>query len=144
MSEAKRPSRPWPSLEERLWRQVDRTGDCWLWTGNASLGGYGSIGVSPERRRELVHRVVWELTHGPIPEDRHVSRLCGQKLCVRPSHLQLSATAPEPPRPRLTAKERVKIRAALASGKTHREFANRFHVSAATIGRIARRVENGH
>src|SRR5690242_16874148 len=34
-------------IEERLWRRVDATGDCWLWTGSTTKAGYGQIVDKP-------------------------------------------------------------------------------------------------
>lgn len=31
------------SLSTRFFRKVDRTATCWIWTGNTSRNGYGSI-----------------------------------------------------------------------------------------------------
>jgi hypothetical protein len=30
-------------VEDRFWAKVDRSGDCWLWTGGVSNGGYGAF-----------------------------------------------------------------------------------------------------
>ena len=75
-----------PTLSERLWAKVDKSGNCWIWTG-AKSGGYGQI----KRDGENIgtHRVSYEEAYGPIPEGLVVDHLCHSKLCVRPSHLQV-------------------------------------------------------
>jgi hypothetical protein len=43
----------WPerTLAERFWEKVDRSGDCWLWTGCRTPDGYGLIRISGQGRR---------------------------------------------------------------------------------------------
>lgn len=73
-------------LEPRLWPQVDASGDCWLWLGHTSTAGYGRIHVNG--RQDYVHRIVYELLVGPIPEGLHIDHLCRVRTCVNPDHLQ--------------------------------------------------------
>ncbi len=86
------------SLEDRFWSKVDKSGDCWLWTGTKSTNGYGNFGVAHGHR--VAHRVAYELTTGPIPvgleldHDCHNKALtcnggdeCPHRACCNPSHL---------------------------------------------------------
>ena len=66
------------SVEDR----IERTDDCWLWTGAVQSAGYGNTGQG------LAHRVVYTETHGVIPEGLEVDHLCSNKLCVNPEHLE--------------------------------------------------------
>lgn len=77
-----RPPRP---LEERLWSKVDASGDCWLWTAHVA-DGYGYIRDGTKTCR--VHRVVWELLVGPIPDGMQLDHLCRVRRCVNPDHLE--------------------------------------------------------
>ncbi len=76
-------------LAERFWRKVDKSGDCWLWTGSKNSKGYGNIGVDGKTRR--AHRIAWELENGPIPDGVEVCHSCDNPSCVRVSHLFLGA-----------------------------------------------------
>jgi hypothetical protein len=74
------------SPEIRFWKHVDKTADCWLWTG-AQCKGYGQLS-SPKRSR-YAHRLSWEISNGDIPEGLQVLHRCDTPLCVRPDHLFL-------------------------------------------------------
>jgi hypothetical protein len=82
--------------QERFWFQVDHTDTCWLWTGHRNNKGYGYLGFGTNGKRtwHLVHRLSWEWTYGPIPDDLCVLHHCDRPSCVRPDHLFLG-TRPE-------------------------------------------------
>ena len=79
-----RPVRP---VADRLWERVDRSGDCWLWTGAITGVGYGHIYA--DGRLAYTHRLAYELTYGPIPEGLFVCHHCDNPPCCRPEHLFL-------------------------------------------------------
>jgi HNH endonuclease len=75
---------------DRFWSQVERTSDCWLWTGHVNRDGYGQFKVTdrPGHYRTVrAHRWAWEVTHGPVPAGLTLDHLCGRPACVRPDHL---------------------------------------------------------
>ncbi len=79
-------SRP---IAERLWEKVDKSGECWLWTGSRGCtlrGDYGKI--SYEGRTTTAHRAAYLIEVGPIPDGWDVDHLCRNRLCVRPGHLE--------------------------------------------------------
>lgn len=72
---------------EHFWMRVDKSGDCWLWTG-ALDQGYGAV---QWRGRVLrTHRVAYEIEHGRIPAGMMVDHICRNRTCVNPQHLRLA------------------------------------------------------
>ena len=92
-----------PSLEERFWAKVNRSGgphECWTWTASLSTGGYGQINI--DRRPVPAHRVAYELLKGAIPDGLDIDHLCHtrdtscrldrecpHRRCCNPSHLEI-------------------------------------------------------
>lgn len=67
--------------------------DCLLWTGAVQkVHGYGlhSWWVEGRSRTRRAHRLMWELTQGPIPDGLLVLHDCDVRLCGR--HLHLGTT----------------------------------------------------
>ena len=75
------------TTEQRFWEKVDKSGDCWNWTGAKSSNGYGAFRVNSNQHRS--HRYSYELIYGAIPAGKHVCHHCDNKICVRVSHLFL-------------------------------------------------------
>ncbi len=78
------PKQPINDYRERIMPVMD---GCELWTGTILSSGYGQVKI--RGRRYLAHRWVYEQEVGPIPEELEIDHLCGQKACVRPSHLEV-------------------------------------------------------
>lgn len=79
------------TFADRFWARVDKTGDCWIWTGGCCRGGYGHVkqpGLGHLSTMLYTHRVSWTLTHGD-PGALHVLHRCDNPPCVRPDHLFL-------------------------------------------------------
>lgn len=73
------------TIEERFWRKVDRSGDCWIWTGSRNHKGYGRLQATGGVRQ--AHRLSWEIHRGPIPAGHEVCHRCDTPPCVNPDHL---------------------------------------------------------
>lgn len=71
----------------RFWARVQRTEGCWLWQGAASDAGYGQVWNG--ERVIGAHRAAVLLSAREIPKGSHVHHVCGEPLCVRPSHLEV-------------------------------------------------------
>lgn len=87
------------SLGVRFWAKVDRSGNCWLWTGGRTSYGYGKLSTADGIR--FAHRIVYEWAYGPIPTGLCIDHLCHNadmscpgalqcrhRLCVNPTHME--------------------------------------------------------
>ncbi|MEU6056957.1 HNH endonuclease [Streptomyces sp. NPDC047097] len=73
--------------EERFFSAVTKTTDHWLWNGGVcKANGLGQLGYGGYN--QTAGRVSWLITYGPLPKGARVSPTCGERLCVRPSHLR--------------------------------------------------------
>jgi hypothetical protein len=73
-------------LRTRIMSRIDAGPDgCWEWTG-ALVRGYGVVSVG--KRTRYVHRVLFELEHGPIGDGLDLDHLCRRPTCVNPAHLE--------------------------------------------------------
>lgn len=72
--------------EERFFVQVQTAGDCWIWAGSKTVGGYGKFVA--DRRSFLAHRWSYEFLRAEIPEGLKLDHLCVNPACVNPWHLE--------------------------------------------------------
>ena len=79
--------RPRP-IAERIWDKVETPDTCWLWTGAKNDRGYGTVWDLERRSRVYVHRALFQLLVGPIPEGLELDHLCRNPGCVNPAHLE--------------------------------------------------------
>jgi hypothetical protein len=148
-------------FERRLWERVEKTRSCWLWRGNVQGDGYGTIMM--DGRLWLVHRCVWTVLRGPIPEGVQLLHTCDTPACCNPDHLflgsqldniadmvrkgrQRGAPGSAHPAAKLTDDDVRAIRAIpvlpLRGGRKQqdRELALKYGVSASLISQIRRGV----
>lgn len=149
----------------RFWKYVDKTpgfgpwGDCWRWTGTPEASGYARFYLT-HTTRNYVHRISYELHHGPIPPDLETRHKCGVRLCVNVAHLSVG-TAKDNAADRdghgktvrgerywsakLTANDVKIIRSEFQTGKwSKKALARRFDVSATLIFQIVNRQSWRH
>lgn len=143
-----------PSPEERFWSQIDKSGDCWTWTGRKDKAGYGMMSIKKKGKR--CNRFSWEIHHGPIPRGLYVCHSCDNPSCVNPAHLFLGNDADNMHdmiakgrnkrigkkgethhMAKLTEQLVLDIRSEIAKDKKQYELAKQFNVGRCTISLIS-------
>jgi len=74
-----------------LSRKIVKDGDCILWTGAKNGAGYGVRFTSRRdgpRKQKTIHRIVYKICHGSIPDGAHILHSCDRPACVNPAHLR--------------------------------------------------------
>lgn len=81
-----------PPIRDRIFAKLAQDPEtcCWLWQGSTSGGfrgrWYGEIQY--ERRRWPVHRLVYTLFVGEVPDGMVIDHMCGEPRCCNPGHLE--------------------------------------------------------
>jgi hypothetical protein len=149
-------ARPRIPLPTRFWANVQKTANCWLWTGSMTQGGYGRIFNAQKGVTQYAHRIAWELHFGTIPTGLLVCHHCDNPRCVRPDHLFLGTIRDNAYD--MVAKRRysrgpaklaevdvLTIRARYVIGDIiYKTLADQYGVSRTTIGKIIRREKWRH
>lgn len=148
-------------LSERFWIRVDKSKECWEWTGAVFKNGYGCYDAAKGRTRKA-HRLVWEETYGQIPEGKYVCHRCDNRRCVNPAHLFLGTASDNSadmvakgraragvgeskPNAKLTASDIVDIRRAYATGKeTYDSIAKRYGTTKQNVRAVVKRQSWKH
>lgn len=148
-------------VEQRFWQYVNKTNDCWLWTGATRHFGYGVINMGGHNgHAERAHRLSWIMHNGEIPKDLCVCHKCDNPSCVNPNHLFLGTRADNNhdmqkkgrcdtvKRPKgeqsgnakLKTEQVLQIRDRYSNGETLSALAKEYPVSVQTIFRIVNRT----
>lgn len=72
---------------QRFAAKMEAGDSCWEWTAGVSSSGYGAFRLGGVM--DVAHRVAYATMVAAIPEGMQVHHQCGNKVCVRPSHLEL-------------------------------------------------------
>lgn len=75
-------------ISDRLWKRVEKIGECYVWTGCAPRGT-PVMGYTVSHRNGVtkpVARVLWELERGALDENQTLRRACETLNCIRPEH----------------------------------------------------------
>lgn len=81
------PIRRAQSREGRFWSKVEKSADCWLWTGAKTSLGYGNFSLG-KGVNQGAHRFAWIALRGNLTEGLVLDHLCRTPSCVNPEHLQ--------------------------------------------------------
>ena len=127
-----RPNQPHFVYEKIVERGPD---ECWPWAGRTTYHGYGTFDIN--NRAVMAHRLVYELTYGPVPTGLEVMHLCLNRLCCNPKHLQAGTHAENMStrKSKLTHSEIAEIR---QSTMNQYDLAALYGVHQSTISRIKR------
>ena len=154
------PAKSWQwrtiSFADRVYLRVNKDADtgCHNFTGQLNTDGYGQI--KDRGRSVMVHRWVWEQSNGPIPAGLCVCHHCDNPRCINPAHLYAGTHqrnmqdkadrgrsnnvprghAHKRPRAKVTEKQVIAIKVALAAKKSQISQAVRFGVSRNLISEI--------
>lgn len=152
-------------MPARFWAMVrkDEPHRCWVWTGAKNAFGYGQTRyvTSSGKAEQKAHRVSWILANGEIPEGRLVLHECDNASCVNPAHLHLGSNKTNADereargrqyhpkgtrhyRAKLTERDIVTIRRAVACGAEPVAIAPNYGVTKRCIELIVRRVNWKH
>src|SRR5687767_5693358 len=63
---------------------------CWLWPGRSDRHGYGLVRCQDDEGWHYAgaHRVAYLVAHRAMATEHVIDHLCGNRLCVNPSHLE--------------------------------------------------------
>lgn len=131
--------------------RVEQKDGCWFWQAGEDKNGYGLMRVDGKTQR--IHRVVYTLTKGEIPNGLHVLHSCDQPGCVNPEHLYLGThqrnmtdmvekgrshkpIGSKNGRAKLTWEKVCEIRAACAAGEHPATVGKRYDTPRGTIYNI--------
>lgn len=128
---------------ERFAQYVDKSGDCWEWSGGRQSKGYGHFWNGSKNVR--AHRFAWEQANRrPIPEGLICLHTCDNPPCVNPDHLMVGTYWMNTMDMRMKDRgshrpiDRREARFLYMLGWTQKRIAERLHVSANAVSQAVR------
>lgn len=123
----------------RFEEKIDKSGDCWLWTGCLNDSGYGRFLLS--RKVLVASRLALFLDAGAPPEDKpQAIHSCRNRHCVKPSHLRWGSKeeneADNHGRTKLTKEQVLEIYRRAHAGEQSIALGEEFGVSHRTVSDI--------
>src|SRR5690606_19089374 len=75
-------------LAKYVLERCKRQGECLVWVGKLTHDGYGVLYGARNVYLGVTHRIAYEGTVGPVPEELEVDHLCRVRNCANPEHLE--------------------------------------------------------
>lgn len=131
----------------RFWSHVDKSGNCWTWTGARNHDGYGRFQLHGNIYN--ASRVSWVIVHGAIPPRYCICHTCDNPPCIRPDHLFLGTRSDNgrdmvskgrATYAKLQPHQIPEIRQLRLLGWSLKAIANRFGVSLSMVSMIINRI----
>jgi len=141
--------------EDRFWKGVIKTGNCWVWKLGKDKDGYGifkgMIGTATFKR---AHRYSYALHTGDLLVGAQVLHSCDNPRCVNPNHLSSGTSADNMRDKMQKGRQRVPVgedhgkailterqaRRILKDPRPYAEIASEYNVAPSTIGSLKQRV----
>lgn len=130
---------------------------CWIWEGNIRApGGYGVVYYEGET--QYVHRTIYKLLKGEIPEGMCICHTCDTPSCMNPDHLFLGtqkdnmkdalakgrlARGARMGNAKLSTEDVLEIRALFNKNIPKKQIARKYKVFPSTIRKIINKTNWG-
>lgn len=127
---------------------------CWWWLGGVNAKGYGSVALPGKGNgTSLVHRALYRLLRGPIPDGADLLHSChmGQWGCVNPWHTHPGTNAENVAERNAAGRTWVKydaqfidhVREDVARGESRSHVSRRTGMSLAQVSRVVSGKQRG-
>jgi hypothetical protein len=147
------------SAEERFWKGVVKTENCWVWKLGKDKDGYGIFkGMIGSTKFTRAHRYSYALHTGDLLVGMQALHSCDNPRCVNPEHLSSGTSADnmrdkmQKGRQRAPAGEKHRdailterqARRILKDPRPYADIAAEYNVAPSTIGSLKQRVSWKH
>jgi hypothetical protein len=107
---------------------------CWLWLG-ATVKGYASARLYGTTI--IVHRVMYQIFKGEIPDGMHLHHKCRNRNCLNPDHMtQVTSAKHNRLDTKISIKQVEEIRKRVALGESHNKIAADYGISRPYVSNI--------